>query len=537
MPDYQWKLMGLQATFSVFMFAFGACLGSLINVLVYRLPRGMDVIFSPSRCPACETPLTWRENIPIFGWLFLYGRCRFCRSKISAEYPLVEFLVAFLFAAAYLIYFVMPDPAHAFGINWAMMRPEWARSDMFDGWPSSTWSIVVVHVMLLGGLVAMTLVDAKTFTIPLVLPWTCGVVGILFHTVGAAFVQHSWQGKLAITAPSAVWAIPTPGWPGDNTSWWWIGASIGGVLGLVLSNVFIHFKLLRRSFEEYPQWERDTLKAQGFDPDAPAPEATDEGVPVGEHVGPGVRLVLVFVLAWLASLITLGIAGAWIGPSAGFPKWWGLAAGFLGGPVVAGLACRVLAPPAAQAPQAEQPADATASETPAAPQQPTAPDMWIAYPFARREMFREMLFLTPCVGLAWLCGAGAQRLFDGHAAPLWLLVFAGTLMGLLIGGGVVWAIRILGTVAFGKEAMGLGDVHLMAGVGACLGWVDAALAVPIAAVVGLYCVIVSILANRPAGRTMPFGPYLAAATLLVMAGKPVVERVLSSVLVANVNLP
>ena len=89
--------------------------------------------------------------------------------------------------------------------------------------------------------------------------------------------------------------------------------------------------------------------------------------------------------------------------------------------------------------------------------------------------------------------------------------------------GLVWAIRIGGSLAFGKEAMGLGDVHLMAAVGACLGWMDACLAVPVAAVVGLYFYIISILTNRQAGRAMPFGPYLAVATMLVMFGKPLVE--------------
>ena len=72
---------GLKAVWIVFAFAFGASAGSLINVLVYRLPRGMDVIWAGSQCPCCENKLTWRENIPVFGWIFLRGRCRFCKSK------------------------------------------------------------------------------------------------------------------------------------------------------------------------------------------------------------------------------------------------------------------------------------------------------------------------------------------------------------------------------------------------------------------------------------------------------------------------
>lgn len=542
MPGHEWMMMALQATWVVFMFAYGACLGSLTNVLVYRLPRGLGVVTPPSRCPVCETKLTWRENIPILGWLMLRGKCRFCRSRISAEYPLVETTIAVLFAAAFAIYYVMPEPAWAFGVDWSLMRPEWARSDVFDGWPRQTWSILVVHAMLLGGLVGMTLVDAKTFTIPLVMPWACGLIGIVFHTGGAVLTELSWFKKLAVTAPSAVWAIPTPGWPGVEVSWWWIGAVFGGVIGLVLSNVFLHFKWLRRSFDDYPEWEREALKAMGIDPDAPVADGVDEGVPVGEHVGPGVRLVLVFVGTWAACLIVLGAFGSAMGESLGVPRWSGLAAGFFAGPILAGFACRVLAPAAVVEPSADAcrvlaPEAVVESSPEGSTKEPTSPEMWVQYPHARREMMKEILFLTPCVALAWVFGEVAQRVFEGPSAPLWLLVLAGTLMGALIGGGLVWGIRIVGSVAFGKEAMGLGDVHLMAGVGACLGWVDAALAVPLAAVVALYFVVVSMVANRPSGRALPFGPYLAVATVLVMAGKPVVELGLSRVLAASVNLP
>ncbi|MEO0630377.1 MAG: prepilin peptidase, partial [Planctomycetota bacterium] len=74
---YPWHLSIMENWVPVlFVFAFGACVGSLINVLVYRLPLGLPVVVPSSRCPACATKLTWRENVPIFGWLLLGGRCR-----------------------------------------------------------------------------------------------------------------------------------------------------------------------------------------------------------------------------------------------------------------------------------------------------------------------------------------------------------------------------------------------------------------------------------------------------------------------------
>jgi leader peptidase (prepilin peptidase)/N-methyltransferase len=106
---------------------------------------------------------------------------------------------------------------------------------------------------------------------------------------------------------------------------------------------------------------------------------------------------------------------------------------------------------------------------------------------------------------------------------MWIMVLGGVLQGYLIAGAIVWAVRILGSLGFGKEAMGLGDVHLLAAVGACIGWVDAALAFPLAAVVGLFWVIVSMVRTGGAPRAMPFGPYLAGATLLVILCKPLIE--------------
>ena len=524
--------LGLMTLWAIFAFAFGASAGSLINVLVYRLPRGLDVVWTGSRCPACETKLTWRENIPVFGWLFLRGRCRFCRSKISAEYPLVEALVGLLWVAMYLVYYAIPEHTLLFGVDISAIRPVWAATDSFDGWPRTTWPIFIVHLFAIASLVAMTLVDAKTFTIPLVIPWAATIAAILFHTIGAILISANPHARIQ-WAPGANWAIPTPGWPNHTDRlWWWIGASLGGMVGLAVGMALLHFKLIRRSFEDYPEWERQALKAQGIDPDNPASgSAPDEGVPVGEHVGPGVRLVLRFTITWLAFFLAAGFLGQHLAPGLGYPDWAGAAVGLLSGPFVAALACRSLAPPTSPSDHAApSPAPAT-SENPPPSDQPSPPELWTAYPHARREMLKELIFLTPAMGLAWLGGTLATHFAGVNpvAIPLWLSVLCGTLMGYLIGGAAVWGIRIAGSLGFGKEAMGLGDAHLMAAVGACFGWVTAGLAsFPLGAVVGLFAVIVAVLANRRAGRAMPFGPYLAIATLLIVFGRPLVEMGLTT---------
>jgi leader peptidase (prepilin peptidase) / N-methyltransferase len=79
------------------LFAVGGCIGSFMNVVIYRLPAGLSLLHPPSRCPACETPIRPTDNVPIFGWLWLRGRCRRCGAAISARYPAVESLVALVF--------------------------------------------------------------------------------------------------------------------------------------------------------------------------------------------------------------------------------------------------------------------------------------------------------------------------------------------------------------------------------------------------------------------------------------------------------
>ena len=77
---------------------FGAAVGSFLNVVVWRVPRGESIVSPPSHCPNCDAPIKPRDNIPIVSWLVLRGRCRNCGEPISARYPLVELGVALLFA-------------------------------------------------------------------------------------------------------------------------------------------------------------------------------------------------------------------------------------------------------------------------------------------------------------------------------------------------------------------------------------------------------------------------------------------------------
>lgn len=456
-----------------FVAAWGACIGSLINVLAYRIPKGISVVWPASACPACQTTLTWRENIPIFGWLLLRGRCRFCKSKISPEYPIVEAVVALLFAGLVALWYVIPNPHGGrgpvwLGLDWSRLQPEWAVNG------AVTWPIMLAVLILVSCLVAMTIIDAKTFTIPLVLPWTATLAALVIHTGFAAWIQWD-RGLLRHTAPLDGgfyrWSLPTP----DREM---ILACIGATIGLGVALLLVRFGLIKRSFMDYDEWEARTLDEQARAGQS-APAAAD-----------------------------------------------GAAA---------------LTSPAPPNPEASPPEDPTS--------------LWIAYPHARREMVRELAFLSPAaiLGLAgYQLGVrywptprlpeGAVGLVFDPGPPLWLAVLGGVLLGYLVGGGVVWFVRIFGSLAFGKEAMGMGDVHLLAAVGACLGWIDAVLAFFGAAFVGVAWAVLSAVGGKGARRAMPYGPFLAVATLLVMVAKPAIEWGLNLLLgvpagVTPINIP
>ena len=78
----------------------GLCVGSFLNVVIYRVPRRESVIRPRSHCPSCDTPIADRDNVPVVSWLLLRGRCRSCRTRISIRYPIVELGTAVLFVAA-----------------------------------------------------------------------------------------------------------------------------------------------------------------------------------------------------------------------------------------------------------------------------------------------------------------------------------------------------------------------------------------------------------------------------------------------------
>ncbi len=106
----------LTTALMIFVFAFGAILGSFLNVVIYRLPQKENFVSGSSYCPRCKHTLGALDLVPILSYLFLGRKCRYCKKPISPRYMLVELLVGLLALASYLAY--MPPAGFLLKIRW-----------------------------------------------------------------------------------------------------------------------------------------------------------------------------------------------------------------------------------------------------------------------------------------------------------------------------------------------------------------------------------------------------------------------------------
>ena len=376
-----------------FLFALGACVGSFLNVVVWRLPRveyqendswlkmlsrAVEKLSNPpSHCPKCQQPIRWYDNIPVIGWLKLGGKCRNCRAPISPRYPIVEAIAGLLFVFYYVMFFMAQigpcaDPH----------RPLDFRLD---------WPIYLLYMAMIAALLAASLIDAELFIIPIEIPWVMAALGLVVHAI--------------IDRPSLPGALNAA--PGHAA------LAAGGAVGLVISLILLVRGKLPVSFSE--------------------------GEPM-QDVAP-------------------------------------------------------------------QPSN-----------EPAPPAMTRGQIY--REIFKEVLFLTPplLLAIAWWSAttfsAPLHNWWTSITSYHWVGGLLGSILGALVGGLVVWITRILGTLGFGRLAMGLGDVHLMFGVGAIVGAASATIAFFIAPFFGIAVALYMLVTGTR--RELPYGPYLSMATGFVV---------------------
>ncbi len=253
----------------VFLFGFGASAGSFLNVVIHRLPEGRSVLTPPSRCPVCSAGLKWYDNLPILGWFLLRGRCRYCRARIPARYMAIELLMAAVFVGLYAALFLTPPDMAWWGEVGGVW---WYRSQIPIAWPS-----YVALAFLLCGLVAVTIIDARTFLIPLQIP---------AFVTASAFVLYTIQSLLPeSSAVAELWPIPVP--PPQ-----WSLAALLAVAGLGLSTLLMWFGVLRPSFADYEEY-------------------VEEGETIGDY--PHARREMWVELVFLTPCLVGLMAGYWLG--------------------------------------------------------------------------------------------------------------------------------------------------------------------------------------------------------------------------------
>lgn len=150
-------------------------MGSFLNVVIYRLPAGLSLLHPPSRCPKCHTRLRPYDNVPVFGWLWLRGRCRYCRTPIACRYPLVEAATGVLFLSTFWL----------FGVTWSTLAY----------WAFLSW------------LIALAFIDLDTLTLPNELTQSGLVLGLVAQAGVGGAMTGSLKGAIASLVTGVFGAI------------------------------------------------------------------------------------------------------------------------------------------------------------------------------------------------------------------------------------------------------------------------------------------------------------------------------------------
>ena len=174
---------------AIWLGVIGACIGSFLNVVIYRLPREISLVHPGSACPACGNAIRWYDNIPLLSWCWLWGRCRGCGQAISARYPAIEALVAAIF--------FLSAWAGPLGSGGSLPTPERAIGGLGGqlSWGSGTHQFLLwgYHVLLVCTLIAMAAIaeDRAHRRFPWRLWWSmlavglaCGIVWPALRPVG-----------------------------------------------------------------------------------------------------------------------------------------------------------------------------------------------------------------------------------------------------------------------------------------------------------------------------------------------------------------
>jgi len=228
-PDWIWF---------VFIFAFGCCAGSFLNVVVYRLPRDKSLVRPASSCPTCGKRIRFYDNIPLVSWLLLGTKCRYCQAAISPRYFVIELLTGCVFLGLSIVYF---------------------RTDLCPSvgpFNQGGWFIYLVHVVLLCCLIAASAIDLELWVIPIAICWFGTVVGLVGSGTGPYAVEPAGiRQNLMLPSTSDIFLR-------EITV---ASLAVGALMGLGISLVLLASGVFKRSYDA----GATTESAGGYEEDSP----------------------------------------------------------------------------------------------------------------------------------------------------------------------------------------------------------------------------------------------------------------------------
>ncbi len=232
--------MSLTILLTVYLFLFGLCVGSFLNVVIYRLPREKSLVSPGSSCPVCSDKIRFYDNIPLVSWVLLGGKCRKCGTKISVRYFTVELLTGLLFAGLFVFYFVMDYRSLGF-------EGVFAADKFFSG---GGWVLYVTQIVLFTTLLGASAIDLELFIIPISMCWFVTAVGLAGSGFASFFIDYPiiQTYRLFPTASASVAA-----------------AAAGCLVGLAVSLALLFCGFIKRSYPmgEDEGLEKDFNPAQG----------------------------------------------------------------------------------------------------------------------------------------------------------------------------------------------------------------------------------------------------------------------------------
>ena len=382
----------------VFLFAIGCCVGSFLNVVIYRLPRDKSLVRPPSSCPSCGKHIQFYDNIPLVSWLLLRGKCRYCKARISPRYFVIELLTGLVFVGAFALYF---------------------HSGLRHGIPaflSGGWILYLISIILFSSLIASSAIDLEMWIIPLSICWFATAAGLIGGAIAPLFI-HPATIRHYYLLPATADLIFV-----NHTT---VASLVtGATIGLGISLLLLATGILKRSYD----FSRIQKSSENSEKPADSTSQSSSGQTISQQ------------------------------------------------------------------------AEGEFND--------------------RIEMLREMLFLLPII----VCALAVSQIVNQcPALHQWWLVFSqrpvvegfmGSLAGYFVGCTVVWATRIFGTLAFGREAMGLGDVHLMGAAGTVIGPLFIIIAFFVAPFFGLVWAAAQMFSKKT--RQIPYGPFLSIGIVVVM---------------------